>query len=285
MHDDEIRDGESESEGIRDGESESEGIREDQCINEDARKPIHSRLCDQVPEVKSKHAGGRPRKVDPWERVDGEGDRAYAAFQAYLRQSAGQAGRSIRRLVEDGHGSLKVVGTWSSKYKWKTRASAWDDYCAREAAIAAAKEHAQKAAIWERRKIADGERTYDHADRLGVIVDKMLSYPIRKRLVQSRYADGRPKEVIYQPAKWSLSTLGRLIELQAKMAAHAYDRSMAGDEWEDFDPSKATLEELRAFIASQGMRRAAAKAIEFFGDQSKGEIDKAIREAVKEIEE
>lgn len=221
-------------------------------------------------------------KPKPWERLEGEGERAFTAFQAYLRQPIDGEGRSIRRLHADGFGAHKVIGTWSSKFRWRERARAWDDYLAEEAAVAAAKEHARNAAKWERRRLTDAERTYAVSGKLRDVAEKMLKYPIKKKRVTSEYADGKPKVVIYEPAKWSMASAATIAKLSDELAARARESALHDDEWDSFDPTTASLEECQAFITTQKQRRAAFLACRYRNDIEDSELDRIVREARKE---
>lgn len=219
------------------------------------------------------------QKPKPWERVEGEHERAYAAFQAYLRQPADGQGRSIRRLHADGYGAHKQIGKWSSRFKWQERARLWDDYLAEEAAVAATKEHARRAALWERRRLVDAEKTYSVAGKLRDKAEAMLKHPIRKKRVMSTYPDGRAKTVTVEPAKWTMASAARLAQLAEDLAGKARDTAMNDDEWDTFDPTTASLEECQAFILEQKRRRAAFSAVRFRADVEEAELDRLVREA------
>lgn len=220
-------------------------------------------------------------KPKPWERVEGEHERAFAAFQAYLRQPAEGQGRSIRKLHEAGFGAHKNLGKWSSRFRWQERARLWDDWLAEEAAVAATKEHARRAALWERRRLADAERTYGVAGKLREVAERMLKHPIRKKNVRSEYADGRPKLVVVEPAKWSMASAGRLAQLAEELATRARESALNEDEWDSFDPTTASLEECQEFIAEQKKRRSAFAAVRYRADVEEAELDRIVREARK----
>ena len=66
-----------------------------------------------------------PRARDPWERQDGETDRAFAAFIAY--RDLGPARRQSTVAEQTGE-SIAQVYRWSSDHRWAERASDWDDH-------------------------------------------------------------------------------------------------------------------------------------------------------------
>jgi hypothetical protein len=71
----------------------------------------------------------KPAKpAQPWERLDGEPDRAFEAFRLYLEQgparSTGKVGESL------GHRSSKQSERWSSRWQWRRRVAAFDQAAA-----------------------------------------------------------------------------------------------------------------------------------------------------------
>lgn len=60
------------------------------------------------------------RVADPWERLDTETGRAYAAFRQY--RDLGPS-RSFVALTDV---SLRSAGRWSRDHRWTARAQAWD---------------------------------------------------------------------------------------------------------------------------------------------------------------
>lgn len=62
----------------------------------------------------------------PWDPLDREGGKAYAAFTLY--RDLGPSDRSINRVVSEGKCSRGQAGEWSGKYKWVERARAFDLY-------------------------------------------------------------------------------------------------------------------------------------------------------------
>lgn len=64
---------------------------------------------------------GRP--VDPWEQRDGESAKAFEAFKVYRDLGAK---RSITLVCERLDKTRALIGRWSAKYQWVTRAAAWD---------------------------------------------------------------------------------------------------------------------------------------------------------------
>ena len=83
------------------------------------------------------------RDTEPWERLEGEGVKAYEAFSVYLE--LGEE-RSIRAVAKQLNKSTTLIGRWSRTYQWVERTAAYDVDIQRKA-------HAQ--AVKKRRKMAN----------------------------------------------------------------------------------------------------------------------------------
>jgi hypothetical protein len=95
----------------------------------------------------------------PWERQQGESDRAYRAFQHYMNLPTSE--RSIARVALDlVHAGAKPVSnrrhrhgqfeTWATQHSWVERAAAWDDELhrrKREAFLKANEEASERMAL------------------------------------------------------------------------------------------------------------------------------------------
>ena len=79
-----------------------------------------------------------PKGTDsPWERQEGEGEKAYEAFLAYRDMGAN---RSVRAVGQKLGKSSTQIGKWSSRWKWVERCRAWDNQLQKEAKKTAASE-------------------------------------------------------------------------------------------------------------------------------------------------
>jgi hypothetical protein len=76
------------------------------------------------------------RPEDPWERQPDESDRAWALFQRY--RDLGAARRSLPRLASEVIGETpdkprkpesvqRELERWSSRHRWRSRVTAWDE--------------------------------------------------------------------------------------------------------------------------------------------------------------
>ncbi len=92
----------------------------------------------------------KAKGVLPFERQPQEGERAYAAFRAYLEMGTE---RSIRDVARKLGKSATLMGRWSSKYDWPSRVAAYGAHLAeveRRAIEATAVEKAVEwAKVWE----------------------------------------------------------------------------------------------------------------------------------------
>lgn len=62
--------------------------------------------------------------TEPWERQQGETEKAFEAFQLYLKMGSG---RTLKEVTKVLHKSLVLIGGWSSKWGWVERCRAYDN--------------------------------------------------------------------------------------------------------------------------------------------------------------
>lgn len=77
----------------------------------------------------------------PWERQDGETEKAFSAFKAYLEMEDRNVTSLAKRLAK----SRQLVDKWKQKYNWQERCIAWDK---------SLQEIEYKTAVKERKKMA-----------------------------------------------------------------------------------------------------------------------------------
>lgn len=63
---------------------------------------------------------------NPWERQDGETDKAFEAWVCYRDLPPDQ--RSYRNACNKLHKNLTTISQWAVKYHWQDRISAWQDF-------------------------------------------------------------------------------------------------------------------------------------------------------------
>lgn len=77
----------------------------------------------------------------PWERQDGETEKAFSAFKAYLEMED----RNVTSLAKRLSKSRQLLVNWKQKYNWQERCIAWDKLL---------QEIEYKTAVKERKKMA-----------------------------------------------------------------------------------------------------------------------------------
>jgi len=73
----------------------------------------------------------RPHGRQPFERLEGETSRAFAAFGIYYSMAPRE--RSLKAAAEifyqrNGSPNLSQLKKWSSRWAWVLRSAAWDDW-------------------------------------------------------------------------------------------------------------------------------------------------------------
>lgn len=61
-------------------------------------------------------------QLKPWERQDGETEKAFSAFKAYLEMED----RNVTSLAKRLSKSRQLLVNWKQKYNWQERCIAWD---------------------------------------------------------------------------------------------------------------------------------------------------------------
>lgn len=59
----------------------------------------------------------------PWERQQGEGTKAYEAFNTYLLMGED---RTYSKVANELKKSTTIIGRWGSQYQWRERVAAYD---------------------------------------------------------------------------------------------------------------------------------------------------------------
>lgn len=132
---------------------------------------------------------GKAHRPDPWDRMDGETDPAWAAFVAYRDMGLE---RSLSKLAQDLHKSKQLLGGWSRKHSWQVRCNAWDREQDRQ---------------WQR--------------ELAVERRKAARRNIRTAGAAMTIAGGALTHLAADPSKLKASDIARLMEVASKLESLA----------------------------------------------------------------
>ena len=138
-------------------------------------------------------------KPKPYERIPGESNKAFAAFNCFLHLGPD---RSIFKTHKKLSKNTKTLGDWSAKYSWQERAKAFDDDQAAIAAQAMEAEQKKRAAEWAKREAGYREERW----QVATLLLKKARGLLRKKL---------------SPHRWNLSQVARMIDVGDKLAALA----------------------------------------------------------------
>lgn len=190
-----------------------------------------------------------PDSRKPWDRRKGESQQAYAALRTYL--DMGES-RNLIALAYKLNKSRQLMSVWSARHDWVDRAVAYDGHLA---AVELARreqvrlEHAEKA---ERSRIASAHANVDVGAKLFLKAQQMLESPLYEETIEEAYEDGRPKTIVMKPASWSLKDAAAFAKVASDLLQIGiFQLSFAAD---DFDPTKASPEELRAYLEARGVK-------------------------------
>ena len=184
----------------------------------------------------------------PWDRMRGESQQAYAALKLFL--DLGSERSQVATAVKAGRSEV-LIRRWHKKYGWIDRAEAYDSHLN---AIEMAKREKVRAAYAEKAERFRMESANAHIDivsRLAERAQQMLESPLYEQVIEEAYEDGRPRTIVMTPAKWDLKTAALFAKTASDlMQVIIFQLSFPKDD--DFDPLKATPEELRAYLERNG---------------------------------
>lgn len=124
----------------------------------------------------------------PWERMEGETDRAYAVFECYrdldpsnrsLLETSRRMYPSVAQKSPDKQSIPGSVNTWSKEFEWQQRTKAWDE-AKRKRDLEATQQQREKAIIkaWDALVVGIEGQAAD-------LEDKKLDPETRNRTVNS----------------------------------------------------------------------------------------------------
>ena len=145
-----------------------------------------------------------------WEKLPDETADQFAAFESYRRLKPSE--RSIRKVQVASNGKSKItLESWSSKYRWVNRSTAWDEELARV------------------ERMATKEQVREMARRHASLSLTMLT-KVAKRLNMLDPAELRPKDIVeFTKAATHLERMSRG-DLEDRSESSAPDLDVS-DEW------------------------------------------------------
>lgn len=144
-----------------------------------------------------------------WDRQPNEPERWFLRFDAYRRAGVDRAIETVWRQERQAKGENGKQGRpsrhWyeaSQTWRWKERASAWDNYL-----------RAEDDREWAERRAQIRKDDWDMAVALREKARQMLMFPVTKVT-----KDEDDKLTIIEPANWSFSDAAKIADLASKLA-------------------------------------------------------------------
>lgn len=141
--------------------------------------------------------------MNAWDRQLNESQPCWEAFQIY--RDLGMA-RSVAEVARRLGKVKRAIETMSSKYSWRVRVAAYDEHLDRLRQDAAAKTEEAIAAEWAERRNQHRQAMWDLTLRARKRLEAMLEWPLSTQEIED---DG--KRIVITPAKWTWSTVARLL--------------------------------------------------------------------------
>jgi hypothetical protein len=195
-------------------------------------------------------ASKRRTSSKSFDRIEGEGPKAFAAFAIYRDMGPDRTLAAVLDALGKASGYSRMLEEWSSDWNWVERARAWDNMLA-----AKAREVAEGyIPVWEQRRQDALERMMLFSAKLFARAEAMLDHPIVKEVTRET-EDGRTIYNIIEPAGWTWSGLATVVRTAAELqTATIAEGLMVADE-DSFDVESATEDELRGYLRRAKARR------------------------------
>lgn len=207
-----------------------------------------------------------PRERQPWDKRPQEGFKPHRAFKVYL--DLGDR-RSLTQVAHDVGVTLTMVRRWSADWDWVARTDLWDIHISaikQEQKEKVAREVSER---WARRKLEAAESNWARAQEIAAWADDARH---RAPLFEEEVTDTRtiehidpatgnvskvivPISLTVKPLKWTMATILEAYKTVAALQAAAITEATQGVIQDDgFDPEKATPDQLRVWLAKQGVK-------------------------------
>jgi hypothetical protein len=189
-----------------------------------------------------------PDASTTFDRLATEPMKAWNAFRRYRDMGEDRSMESVRISLAKPSGYLRQLQAWSSRFEWVKRARLYDDHIERQARKLAE----ARMPFWARQRERSHRLNMKLARELRAKIRAMLDHPITVEV--RKEIDGEQVTVV-EPARWTYATVGSLLKIVAELEAGTIaDAMMLDAESNAFDPSEATIEQLREFIAKHSGR-------------------------------
>lgn len=162
----------------------------------------------------------------PWDRQEGEPDKAFRAFRCYLE--LGPGGRSLYDVTVAFYGDdarnaqrkpSRTVEQWSSTWSWRDRCEAWDAAVSAQATERVEEAFAAELDVWVERERQMREALWERAQKLLEKADAML-------------------EAELATSNWTWNTVPRLVDAAARMMELSIAMRPAGGEGNSADADR-----------------------------------------------
>lgn len=195
----------------------------------------------------------------PWERQDGEGEKAYAAFLVYLNIGLGRTILEAYRRHKgdpDVPRASGIFSNWARKFRWADRAASWDRNLVVRRLEGAEQASRRSGVVWAERRESEAEKALELGRRLMERAEALARFPIHR---QETAGEGG-RTTIVEPLDASTLARASIVGVRAyAMIRAAIDHAAPPDDWRedpefrDFDPATCDdLATLERFIARYG---------------------------------
>lgn len=183
-----------------------------------------------------------------FEQQPGESSKAFAAYKAY--RDAGP-GRTLKAAAAAFYGAEEAsesqhtqLRRWSSRFEWRARVQAYEDWLEMHRLSAIEEHEASKAGEFAQRHLALKEKLLENAEMFAEQANKMLQWPLSDQRVVRGEGENEGDTYIFLPARWGKDTAARYQATVANFLGTEKDPDEVGE----YDFSELSDQELQKYL-------------------------------------
>lgn len=170
-------------------------------------------------------------------RLEGEGEKAYAAFQLYCEMGDKRTHKAVGKKLRK---SRILISRWASKFSWKDRIVSYHQEASERDRAALEKAALEKARERLERQNQVQDSAWELFQTIRAKVVDMLKFPVARQTVTSD-EKGKTTTTIIEPAKWRFADVANLAQTADQLARLATGMTTSNGKLALSDPNGAPL--------------------------------------------
>jgi len=187
-----------------------------------------------------------------WTRQKGEPAAAYQAACIYFELGLD---RTLKTVSERVGKTSRTVETWSAKWQWVKRASAWDNYHQNRKLEIEEDEFRKatsvEAEFWAKKRTELRKEALALGDEMLKRVREMMRFPLHEAQPDKR----DDKVIIVKPVRWNGNTMINTLRAGIDLKCLATGLAAGTDPLDEMDIENASTEDLEAILKDQSISK------------------------------